>query len=145
MNYNMIRNWVGQIGDRAFYEACDKIWHHGVARLFWLANPWDGPDPYDNAMFLANSHDYILRIRHHPSLALYVGRNEGFPPEALDTVLRRQVSELHPQLGYIPSSADNGVSGHGAYQLMPIDYYFTQQSGKLPLSGACPTCLPTSR
>ncbi len=130
MNYNMIRNWVGQIGDRAFYEACDKygimVWQD-----FWLANPWDGPDPYDNAMFLANSHDYILRIRRHPSLALYVGRNEGFPPEALDTVLRRQVSELHPQLGYIPSSADNGVSGHGAYQLMPIDYYFTQQSGKL--------------
>src|SRR3712207_8726866 len=24
MNYNMIRNWVGQIGDEEFYDACDK-------------------------------------------------------------------------------------------------------------------------
>ena len=27
MNFTMIRNWVGQIGDDAFYEACDR---HGI-------------------------------------------------------------------------------------------------------------------
>ena len=27
MNFNMIRNWVGQTGDDEFYEACDR---HGV-------------------------------------------------------------------------------------------------------------------
>ena len=48
MNFNMIRNWVGQIGDDEFYEACDR---YGVVvwQDFWLANPWDGPDPDDNA------------------------------------------------------------------------------------------------
>ena len=52
MNFTMIRNWVGQIGDDAFYEACDR---HGIVvwQDFWLANPWDGPDPDDNALFLA--------------------------------------------------------------------------------------------
>ena len=27
MNFTMIRNWVGQVGDEAFYEACDR---HGI-------------------------------------------------------------------------------------------------------------------
>ncbi len=80
MNFTMIRNWVGQIGDEAFYDACDR---YGIVvwQDFWLANPVDGPNPDDNAMFLANARDYILRIRNHPSVGLYVGRNEGYPPE----------------------------------------------------------------
>ena len=83
MNFNMIRNWVGQIGEDSFYEACDK---HGVLvwQDFWLANPWDGPIPNDNEMFLRNARDLLLRIRMHPSIGIYCGRNEWFPPKALD-------------------------------------------------------------
>lgn len=129
-HFNMIRNWVGQVGDEELYEACDKygimVWQD-----FWLANPWDGPDPDDNDMFLANSQDLIRKIRRHPCLALYCGRNEGYPPEVLDKGLRQQVATLHPQLGYIPSSADGGVSGHGPYQVMPSSYYFEHQTQKL--------------
>lgn len=130
MNYNMIRNWVGQIGDEEFYEACDK---YGIVvwQDFWLANPWDGPDPYDEKMFLSNSWDYISRIRNHACMGIYVGRNEGFPPKTLDEALRSQVKSLHPQLGYIPSSADLGVSGHGPYRMMPATYYFNNQSHQL--------------
>ena len=102
MNYNMIRDWVGQIGDEELYEACDKygimIWQD-----FWLANPWDGPDPDDDKMFLENSADYISRIRSHACIGIYCGRNEGFPPASIDKVLREQVKDIHPQLGYIPS------------------------------------------
>ena len=130
MHYNMIRNWVGQIGDEEFYEACDKygimVWQD-----FWLANPWDGPDPDDNEMFLNNSADYISRIRNHACIGIYVGRNEGFPPEALDKGLRTQIKQLHPQLGYIPSSADAGVSGHGPYRMQSAEYYFSHQTKKL--------------
>jgi hypothetical protein len=25
---------------------------------FWLANPWDGPNPDDNALFLRNVEDF---------------------------------------------------------------------------------------
>ena len=129
-NFNMIRNWVGQIGDEELYDACDK---YGIVvwQDFWLANPWDGPDPDDNEMFLANSQDLIKKIRRHPSIGIYVGRNEGFPPPVLDKGLRLQIKALHPQLGYIPSSADDGVSGHGPYQMMPTKYYFENQSQKL--------------
>ncbi len=127
MHFNMIRNWVGQIPDEEFYEACDKygimVWQD-----FWLANPWDGPDPVDEAMFLANSADYISRVRRYPCVTIYVGRNEGFPPQTIDNALRQQIARLHPQLGFISNSADQGVSGHGAYRLMPTEYYFKEQT-----------------
>jgi len=124
MNFTMIRNWVGQIPDEAFYEACDR---HGVMvwQDFWLANPWDGPEPDDNDLFLKNVKDLVLRIRNHPSMGLYCGRNEGFPPPPLETGIRKILADLHPQLHYIPSSADQVVSGHGPYWANPARFYFT--------------------
>lgn len=127
MNFTMIRNWVGMIGDDAFYEACDR---HGIVvwQDFWLANPWDGPDPDDHRMFLDNARDLLLRIRHHASIGLYCGRNEGFPPPPIDRELRRLIAELHPGLHYISSSADEVVSGHGPYRAMPPEYYFRERA-----------------
>jgi hypothetical protein len=124
MNFNMIRNWVGQIGDNAFYEACDR---HGVMvwQDFWLANPWDGPNPDDNNLFLSNVRDTVLRIRNHPSIGIYCGRNEGFPPKPLDDGIQSILTELHPGLHYIPSSADNVVGGGGPYAAMPLTFYPT--------------------
>ena len=129
MNFNMIRNWVGQIPDDAFYEACDR---HGIVvwQDFWLANPWDGPIPDDNAMFLANARDVIERIRHHASIGLYCGRNEWFPPAALDKGLRALLAELHPDIHYIGSSADDVVSGHGPYRALPPRTYFEHADKK---------------
>lgn len=130
MNMNMIRNWVGQIGDEAFYEACDKygimVWQD-----FWLANPADGPNPDDEPLFMANARDYLRRIRHYASMGIYVGRNEGDPTATLDKALRQAVSELAPGYGYISSSADRGVSGHGPYWVNTAREYFSRQSGKL--------------
>jgi hypothetical protein len=130
MNFTMIRNWVGQIPDDAFYEACDR---HGLVvwQDFWLANPWDGPIPNDNALFLANARDTILRIRSHASIGLYCGRNEWFPPPALETGLRALLAEFHPGIHYIGSSADAVVSGHGPYRALPTEYYFKHADTKL--------------
>jgi hypothetical protein len=130
MNFNMIRNWVGQTGDDEFYDACDK---YGVVvwQDFWLANPADGPDPDDFGMFLDNARDMVSRIRRHPSVGLYCGRNEGYPPAELDAGLKKIVAELHPGILYIPNSADDGVSGHGPYCALPAEYYFRHRSGKL--------------
>ncbi len=123
MNFTMIRNWVGQIGEVAFYDACDK---YGVVvwQDFWLANPWDGPIPNDNDLFMTNVKDLILKIRNHPSIGLYCGRNEWFPPPPLDAAIRKDLAELHPGIHYIGSSADKVVSGHGPYQALPPDVYF---------------------
>jgi Glycosyl hydrolase 2 galactose-binding domain-like/Exo-beta-D-glucosaminidase Ig-fold domain/Glycosyl hydrolases family 2/NedA-like, galactose-binding domain len=123
MNFTMIRNWVCQTGEDEFYQACDRngimVWQD-----FWLANPWDGPDPDDDQMFLRNTRDVILRIRNHPSIGLYCGRNEGFPPPPLEKGITQAIKELHPDIHYIPSSADNVVSGHGPYSALPRSFYF---------------------
>ncbi len=123
MNFTMIRNWVGQVGDEEFYEACDR---HGVMiwQDFWLANPWDGPNPYDENMFMANALDYVKKIRNHASVGLYCGRNEGMPTPTLDAALRQLVKDEHPGLHYISHSAADEVSGGGPYRAMPVEQYF---------------------
>ena len=129
-HFNMIRNWVGQTGDEAFYDAADR---NGVVvwQDFWLANPWDGPDPDDNDFFLANAKDYLLRIRNHASLGIFCGRNEGLPPQPIDDGLRKLVATLEPGSHYISSSADGPVSGHGPYRVEPLRYYFEHAPTKL--------------
>ncbi len=129
MHFNMIRDWVGQIGDDEFYAACDR---YGIVvwQDFWLANPWDGPDPDSDEMFLRVSKDYLLRIRNHPSIGLYCGRNEGYPRKPLDDGIRALLAELHPGLHYISSSADDVVSGHGPYQAMTTKSYFERAPAK---------------
>ena len=128
MNFTIMRNWVGQTGDVELYEACDR---HGIMiwQDFWLANPADGPDPDDNRMFLANAEDYLRQHRSHPSLVIYCGRNEGFPPKEIDEGLRSIIKEYHPGLHYISSSADGCVSGHGPYRALTPKEYFTLPSG----------------
>jgi hypothetical protein len=127
MNFTMIRNWVGQTGDEEFYEACDK---HGIVvwQDFWLANPVDGPNPDDNELFLRNAKDFVLRIRNHPSVGLYCGRNEGDPPKPIDDGIRAMLPELHPGLHYISNSAWGVVSGGGPYAAQTPKYYFRNRA-----------------
>ena len=127
MNFNMVRNWVGQTGDDELYEAADRngilIWQD-----FWLANPYDGPDPEDEALFMANVRDTIRRIRSHASVAVYCGRNEGDPPPALDAAIAAAVAELHPEIRYFPSSMFGPVSGGGPYGVRSREYYFKRRA-----------------
>jgi hypothetical protein len=123
MNLNMIRNWVGMVGREDFYQACDRygvlIWDD-----FWLANPGDGPDPTDHAMFMSNAIDKIKRVRHHASLALYCGRNEGMPPPDIDAGLQSAVSQLDGTRYYIPASDRGLITGHGPYDNQDPAWYF---------------------
>jgi Fe-S cluster assembly scaffold protein SufB len=123
MNFTMIRNWVGQTGDDEFYEACDR---HGIMvwQDFWLANPYDGPDPDDPTMFMDNANAMIKRIRNHPSIGLYVGRNEGNPPQILDNALAASIEKLHPDLHFISHSSVGVVTGGGPYRALPVKDYF---------------------
>lgn len=132
-NLNMIRNWVGQSTEEDFYRACDKygimVWDD-----FWLANPADGPIPNDNALFMANAREKVLRFRNHPSIAVWCGRNEADPPPVLNKGLKDLIQELDPSRFYQPNSASyrtptNGVGGGGPYQARPVASYFTARDG----------------
>lgn len=115
-NLTMIRNWVGMTNHPAFYDACDKygilIWDD-----FWLANPGDGPEPTDTALFLENAADKIRRIRGHASLAFYCGRNEGYPNEAINAGLTELTESLDGSRIYFPHSAAAPVGSGGGYSL----------------------------
>ncbi len=58
MNFTMIRNWVGQIGDEAFYEACDRTasW---CGRISGWPIRGTARSPTTTAMFLRN----VRRLR----------------------------------------------------------------------------------
>ncbi len=141
MNLVMIRNWVGQVGRDEFYKACDKygilVWND-----FWLANPVDGPDPADPAMFISNMRDKILQIRNHPSVALYCGRNESTPPKILDDAMRQATAELDGTRFYIPDSKAGLVTGGGPYDPQTPDWYFKNR-GKTLHSELGLVCVPT--
>jgi hypothetical protein len=75
MNFNMIRNWTGEVTDEAFYQYCDKygimVWDD-----FWLNN--FGPiDSLQN--FKVNAIEKVKKYRHHPSIVIWCGANEGLP------------------------------------------------------------------
>jgi hypothetical protein len=75
MNFNMIRNWTGEVTDEAFYRYCDKygimVWDD-----FWLNN-MGGIDSI--AIFKANADEKVKKLRNHPSVVIWCGANEGVP------------------------------------------------------------------
>jgi len=127
MGFNMLRNWVGQVGDEELYEACDEagvmVWQD-----FWLANPWDGPDPDDEDMFVRNADDLVHKIRHHACLALFCARNEGIPTRPLELHLNRIVADLCPNSLFVPCSSEFCVSGQGPYRNHVPSVYFRNYS-----------------
>jgi beta-galactosidase/beta-glucuronidase len=75
MNFNMIRNWTGEVTDEAFYDYCDKygimVWDD-----FWLNN-FGGIDSL--GVFKSNAVEKVKRLRDHPAVVIWCGANEGVP------------------------------------------------------------------
>jgi beta-mannosidase len=83
---------------------------------FFQPNPSDGPNPTDIDTYLANVQDKILRFRNHPAIAVWCARNEGYPPKALEDMLKAMMVKLDPTRLYQSNSADGrGVSSGGPY------------------------------
>jgi len=120
MNFTMIRNWVGSSNREEFYAACDE---HGI--LVWndFPNAWS-MDPPDHDAFLSVARDTVLRYRIHPCVAVWCGANEGNPPAAVDTGMRKAVEEQAPGILYQNNSAGGIVTGGGPYGWVEPARYF---------------------
>ena len=75
MNFNIIRNWTGEVTDEAFYNYCDKyglmVWDD-----FWLNN-FGQIDSLE--IFKSNAIEKVKKLRNHPSVIIWCGANEGVP------------------------------------------------------------------
>jgi beta-mannosidase len=108
-NFNFIRLWGGGFyEDDALFDACDEL---GIALMFEFKFANTSFPSFDEK-FIANVkaelEDQILRVRHHPSIAIWCGNNEirsyvGYP-ELFDQVIGGAVRRLAPGQPYQESS-----------------------------------------
>ncbi|HEY1703975.1 MAG TPA: discoidin domain-containing protein [Trebonia sp.] len=127
MNFTMVRNWGGCSTREEFYSGCDE---NGI--LVWTEF-WEGdglfPDEQSTAVFLAQAADTIVRYRIHPSIVVWCGANESFPPEAVDAGLSQAVVQNDPGVLYHSDSAANGTTSGGPYNWVDPTQYFSGVSG----------------
>jgi hypothetical protein len=125
---NIIRDWMGQNTEENFYALADKyglmVWND-----FWESTQGYNVEAQDPALFLKNAHDSILRFRHHPSIVVWCGRNEGVPQPIINEGLANLVRTLDHTRYYTGSSNQVNLRGSGPYQYMPLDTYFRINKG----------------
>ena len=123
-NLNIIRNWLGQDTEDVFYDLADE---NGLLVLndFWVSTEDFQLEPQDPALFLANARDVILRYRHHPSIAVWFGRNEGVPQPILNEGLADLAATLDGTRYYTGSSNRVNLQDSGPYNYRPPEGYFT--------------------
>ena len=146
MNFNMIRNWTGEVTDEEFYDACDKygimVWDD-----FWLNNlgPIDSLD-----LFIRNAVEKVKRYRNHPSIAVWCGANEGLPQGGKNSPLNRGIDNTVATYDgndrrYQPRSnagtsnewlkgASTNLSGSGIWTHSEPKVYFTDPHNGYPWS-----------
>ncbi len=151
LNMNMIRVWGGALTERPeFYDACDRygilVWQD-----LWISGDcngeWQDPlkkdskerrkaYPDDHNLFLTSVTDQVKMLRNHPSLFLWCGGNETYPPkDILDALSKVIFPALDPKRLFLDKSTspmlmtnENGSTGDGPYGILePVDM-FTKKS-----------------
>lgn len=151
MNMNMIRIWGGSMTERPeFYDACDKygllvwqdLWISGDCNGEW-ADPSkkDSQErrkayPDDHNLFLTSVSDQIRMLRNHPSLFLWCGGNETYPPlDILNSLEKDIFPALDPKRFFLDKSTspklmtnEKGGTGDGPYGILEPAEMFTKRS-----------------
>src|ERR1700733_9323733 len=123
-NLNIIRNWVGQNTEQAFYDLADEyglmVWND-----FWESTQNYNIEAEDPSLFLDNAADTIKHFRDHPSIILWCGRNEGVPQPILNMGLDELTHSLDGTRYYFPSSNQVNLQNSGPYKYMDPSLYYT--------------------
>ena len=125
---NMIRDWMGQDSEENFYALADKyglmVWND-----FWESTQGYNIEAQDPGLFLANARDSILHFRHHPSIVVWCGRNEGVPQPIINEGLANLTRTLDHTRYYTGSSNQVNLRNSGPYQLQTLDTYYKINRG----------------
>lgn len=125
---NMIRNWMGQNTEENFYALADKyglmVWND-----FWESTQGYNLEAQDPQLFLENARDSIVRYRHHPSIVVWCGRNEGVPQPIINEGLATLVRTLDHTRYYTGSSNQVNLRNSGPYQYQPLETYYRINRG----------------
>ena len=121
---NIIRNWMGQSTEEAFFQLADE---YGMMVLndFWESTQDNDAEAEDVPLFVANARDTVRRFRTHPSIVLWIGRNEGVPQPILQTALQDMVWEEDGTRMYKGNSRIINLAGSGPYNWRAPEGYFT--------------------
>lgn len=125
---NIIRDWMGQDTEENFYALADKyglmVWND-----FWESTQGFNVEAQDPALFLKNAEDTIRRFRHHPSIVVWCGRNEGVPQPIINQGLADLVNNFDHTRYYTGSSNQINLRGSGPYQYMAPETYYNINRG----------------
>ena len=123
-NVNIIRNWMGQNTEETFYELADE-YGMMVFNDFWTTTQDYNTEPLDIPLFLDNLRDTVLRFRNHPSIVIWVGRNEGVPSPILNAGIIDVLNKYDGTRYYDPSSNQVNLQQSGPYKYQDPRLYFT--------------------
>ena len=125
---NIIRDWMGQDTEENFYALADKyglmVWND-----FWESTQNYNLEAEDPALFLKNARDSILQFRHHASIVVWCGRNEGVPQPIINEGLAELTRTLDHTRYYTGSSNQVNLRNSGPYQYQPLDTYYRINRG----------------
>ena len=121
---NIIRNWMGQSTEENFYQLADE---YGMLIIndFWESTQDNNAEAEDVPLFVGNARDVVRRFRTHPSIALWIGRNEGVPQPILQAALQDMVWDEDGGRLYKGSSRIINLGGSGPYNWQSPEGYFT--------------------
>ncbi len=122
MNFNLIRNCLGNVHKQEFFEACDR---HGI--FVWEEFGVNHNNmPYDVPTWLANARDRLLTTRNHACVALWCTANEGASQPPILSEVPKMVDELDGTRLFLQHSTQHPpTDGDGPYVSMPPAFYLS--------------------
>lgn len=128
-NFTIIRNWCGQSMEEALFELCDEygilVWND-----FWGSTQDHSLEAGDLQLFRENARDTLLRFRHHASIVLWCGENEGVPSPARNEALEALVRELDGTRYYSPNSRRVNLQASGPWRHgEPVEFFTDRGRG----------------
>jgi hypothetical protein len=124
---NIIRNWMGQDTGENFYALADE---YGlmVFNDFWESTQDYNIEAEDVPLFLANVKDVLKRYRNHPSIVVWVPRNEGVPQPILNEGIEKLIEQEDGTRLYMASSNRISLQNSGPYNWRKPVEYFTEHA-----------------